>query len=374
MAARGADAALGSAAPPRKLLKLCSPAGNAVNHNEDLCRMLLEMGNIERSKGQIHKYKVYRVAVDSLRTLTRRVTSGADARSLPGIGQKIAKKIDEILASGNLHQLDDAAGDPVMEARRLFTKISGVGPAAAGKYVDAGYRTLDDLRANGVVDAMPHHPKLGVRYYHDFLLKIPYDEVAEIGRQACETIVSSVDRSLQFTVCGSHRRGVPMSGDIDCLLTHPLSSSDSGEGYLYLQRAGEALRRSGLLIDTLSEGPTKLMGVCRARGAAATTPARRIDIRWVAHDSFPPALLYFTGSSVFNTQMRIIALKEGYTLNEYGLFKGGEATGGGAAVAAKAASGSPSKATAGKSVALTCEKDVFDVLGIEYCGPPNRCM
>ena len=46
---------------------------------------------------------------------------------------------------------------------------------------------------------------------------------------------------------------------------------------------------------------------------------RRIDIRFIPFDSYGTAVLYFTGSKTFNTQMRTHALGKCYSLNEYGL-------------------------------------------------------
>jgi len=60
--------------------------------------------------------------------------------------------------------------------------------------------------------------------------------------------------------------------------------------------------------------------------------------------------LYFTGSEEFNKNMRAIALKKGYTLNEYSLKKLGTKT--------------PLK--------VTCEKDVFDYLDMEFKNPEER--
>ena len=43
--------------------------------------------------------------------------------------------------------------------------------------------------------------------------------------------------------------------------------------------------------------------------------------RLFPQDEYYLALLYFTGSNVFNQNMRKIALENGYTLNEYSLRK-----------------------------------------------------
>ncbi|KKU16781.1 MAG: polymerase X family protein, partial [Candidatus Giovannonibacteria bacterium GW2011_GWB1_45_9b] len=46
------------------------------------------------------------------------------------------------------------------------------------------------------------------------------------------------------------------------------------------------------------------------------------DLRIVPKESFGAALQYFTGSKDHNVEVRKIAIKKGYKLNEYGLFKG----------------------------------------------------
>lgn len=57
-------------------------------------------------------------------------------------------------------------------------------------------------------------------------------------------------------------------------------------------------------------------GVCRISNESL---ARRLDIRLVPHDQYYCAVLYFTGSDVFNKGMRAHALEKGFTLNEYSL-------------------------------------------------------
>lgn len=47
--------------------------------------------------------------------------------------------------------------------------------------------------------------------------------------------------------------------------------------------------------------------------------SRRLDIRLNPYDQFDCAVLYFTGSDLFNKHMREHALRQGFTLNEYTL-------------------------------------------------------
>lgn len=95
------------------------------------------------------------------------------------------------------------------------------------------------------------------------------------------------------------------------------------------------------------------MGVCKLEGKPFH---RRIDIRMIPIECYPCGLLYFTGSDFFNTQMRMICLEKGFTLSEYYLQPLGE-------TGAK-----------GEPLVVTCEKDIFDYLGMEYKEPHQRSI
>ena len=95
------------------------------------------------------------------------------------------------------------------------------------------------------------------------------------------------------------------SGDIDLLV--------SGDAEFDLIDFVKFLTDEGIVIDHLTDkGTTKFMGVCEG--------GFRLDIRFIPKESFGAALMYFTGSKVFNTLVRTEALKLGYTLEEYGLY------------------------------------------------------
>lgn len=61
-----------------------------------------------------------------------------------------------------------------------------------------------------------------------------------------------------------------------------------------------------------------MQGVCRLP-TDKTRPFRRLDIRLAPYDQYYCAVLYFTGSDIFNKEMRAHALDKKYTLNEYTL-------------------------------------------------------
>ncbi len=63
-----------------------------------------------------------------------------------------------------------------------------------------------------------------------------------------------------------------------------------------------------------------MQGVCRLEKEDDDDPDyafRRIDIRLIPCDQYHCGTLYFTGSDLFNKDMRGKALEAGFTLNEY---------------------------------------------------------
>ena len=74
----------------------------------------------------------------------------------------------------------------------------------------------------------------------------------------------------------------------------------------------EILRFPGI-VEVLAKGDNKVSFKLRS--------GMQVDVRTLPPDSYGAALQYFTGSKNHNVTLRQRALKMGYTLNEYGLFR-----------------------------------------------------
>lgn len=98
-------------------------------------------------------------------------------------------------------------------------------------------------------------------------------------------------------------------------------------------------------------GETKFMGACKLSKESFT---RRLDIRLTPYDQYFCAILYFTGSDMFNKEMRTHALEMGFTLNEYTLRPVG------------------STGVPGEPVEINSEKEIFDCIGFPYKEPQER--
>ncbi|KAH9498915.1 hypothetical protein Btru_005286 [Bulinus truncatus] len=324
------------------------------NPNADFCEFLLELGEFEKNVNRaMHKYKVYHRAAAVLAQQSVRITSGAEAKKLDGIGEKIATKIDEFLKTGKLKKLEKIRADDYNVAVNELTKVTGIGPAAAQKLVKENILSIEDLRKNP--GKLNHHQQIGLKYFEDFLKKIPRSEMIEIQDFVTEQI-HKLDENYIITVCGSFRRGAESSGDIDFLLTHKDFTSKTGKKPSLLHDVVKKLEKIHFITDTLSLGDTKFMGVCHmlSRDDTKEYCYRRIDIRLLPADQYYCALLYFTGSDVFNNNMRLEAQKQGFTINEYTIRPIG------------------STGVLGEALPVTSEEDIFDYIGKKYVEPKDR--
>jgi DNA polymerase beta len=59
--------------------------------------------------------------------LWSRLKSGDEAKKLPGVGEKIAKKIEEILSTGHLEKLDKIRKDDSSVAINHLSRVFGIG-------------------------------------------------------------------------------------------------------------------------------------------------------------------------------------------------------------------------------------------------------
>ena len=79
---------------------------------------------------------------------------------------------------------------------------------------------------------------------------------------------------------------------------------------------GKDKGKDGIVSEVLANGKKKFMGISKL---PQYSTHRHIDIIDTSVQEYAFAQLYFTGSAGFNAKMRNIALKKGYSLNEYRL-------------------------------------------------------
>nr|WKN12661.1 PolL [Chaunax abei] len=322
------------------------------NFNKHITDKLDVLAKAYTHQGDKWRALGYSKAVNALKSYHKPVTSYQEACLIPGIGKRMADKIDEIMESGHLRKIDYIGeAVPVLE---LFTNIWGAGAKTARLWYQQGFRTLEDIRTKA---HLSNTQKIGLKHYDDFLDRMPREEAAAI-ETVVRDAVQAIDPHLVVVACGSYRRGKATCGDVDVLISHSDGKSHKGVFNKVLQ----SLHDSGFLTDDLvsheeNGEQKKYMGVCCLPGPDHRH--RRLDIILIPYNEFACALMYFTGSAHFNRSMRALAKTKNMSLSEHSLNENVVRHG-------------SLKVYGGTALATPTEKDVFSLLGIPYREPHER--
>ena len=218
------------------------------------------------------------------------IRSLAEIPVFQGVGEKIKKKMEEIVETGRLEAAERAKADYPLEALALFGSIYGIGPVKARELVDMGLRTLTDLRVELHMshDLLHEKQKAGLFYYEDLVERIPREEMREHEAYLSGMVKQVLGQDVSMTIVGSYRRGAETSGDIDVILRIPSSDRQSplergvgterlhcGE---YLHKFVVSMEESGYMEYILALGEKKCMGIARLPSRDGKEyKARRVD-------------------------------------------------------------------------------------------------
>jgi DNA polymerase (family 10) len=312
--------------------------------NREIARALREMALFLEMDGVPFKPRAYEKAALTVDALERPLAAiaaeaGRDGiEELPGVGHGIAERIEELLRTGRMRDLEALRRKHPVDVLGL-TAVEGLGPRMVKALHEAlGIRTVADLERAcraGRVRALPH---FGARSEEKILGGLALAAAAG-GRQPVGfllPIAREIEARLQAlpgvsraAVAGSVRRRKETIGDLD---------------FLVAARDPEAVARAFVAMPEVAHvharGETKTL-VRLASGLDA-------DLRVVPEASFGAALAYFTGSKAHNVALRRIAQAKGLKLNEYGLFRG-------------------SRPIAGRT-----EEEVYGALGLPWIPPELR--
>jgi DNA polymerase beta len=308
--------------------------------------------NLNESKTAFQINAIYK-AIESIKQHDSKITNKKEAKKIKGIGPSIAQKIKIILDTGEypLEFVNKKVNTIQVESPiENLKKITGLGPAKAKKLVEKGILNIDMLR--DAIDKktikVTDHIIIGTKYYNDFNERIPRDEVDKFNLYF-NKVFNKIN--LIYQICGSYRRGKETCGDMDILVSSPeLNTDESIQETNIMSIIIKALKDSKILVEDGTLTPDaikKFMGTCRLpiKGALA----RRLDIRIIKFDSYPTALMYFTGSKENNLRLRNKAIEMEMMLNEYGLFTKNK-----------------------ERIPISSEEDIFEVLKEEYLDPTKR--
>jgi DNA polymerase beta len=240
-------------------------------------------------------------------------------KNVPNIGKQSLAKINEYLETGEIEKVQEVKkllvketeNDETISKNRIlgkFSSILGAGEKTAEKWWNSGMRSFEDLQKNKHL--LTHQQKIGLKYYNDLQKRIPREYIDTFQVMIRYILAKEIGLdNYKMQVAGSYRRGNSNSGDIDILITSKKTT---------LRKIVDVLKEWKVITDVISMKDEKFMGI--AHCPSGKYFYFHVDIVFLPKEEWGSGLLWFTGSKVFNINMRARAKKMGYTLNQKGLF------------------------------------------------------
>lgn len=266
-------------------------------------------------KGEIpFKVNAYRKASRVIRDLPddiKNVWEQGRLIELPGIGKALVKKIDEFIRTGKISKYEELAQSIPAELMQLL-RIQNLGPktlALAHEKLQVNNLTdLQNIIANGSLAKLPgmgpkkvENIQKGIQFYLSAQTRIPLGTALPLMEEIINMLEVETVRS-KISPAGSLRRMKETVGDLDLLI----GSTNAAP-----------------LIDKFVHLPQvdRIIAAGETKASVNLVQGYQVDLRVVGLDSFGAALQYFTGSQAHNIKIRGLAKKQGFKINEYGIFR-----------------------------------------------------
>lgn len=311
--------------------------------NSEIAEIFYRMADILEMKQIEWKPIAYRNAARSIESLSKDLKEIHEKEGLkglnniPAVGKHLAEKIEEYIKTKKIGAYEKMKKKFPVKVEELM-RVEGMGPKTIMLlYKKLKIKNLRDLEKAAKAGKISKLPRMGEKTEENMLKSIAFakssGERKPLGfaLPVAEEIIEKLKKQSyinKVSIAGSAARKVETVGDIDILITtkNPKKTMDFFTKLPNVKRV-------------IAKGPTK---------STVIYNNIEVDARVVKPDQFGSALQYFIGSKSHNVALRKIAIKKGYKLSEYGLFKG-------------------KKAVAGKD-----EKGIYKKLGMRWIPPELR--
>ncbi len=289
-------------------------------NNLEIASVFERIANLMEIRGDvIYKILAYRRAAENISELGRDLTRIQEEEKLtdiPGIGQAISEKIEELLSTGSLEFLEKLEAEVPPSLIELL-EVPGLGPKRVSLFWQkAGVTNLDELEIAANQKRLSELDGIGIKTEANILkgiqtLKQRSDRIT-LGKawpfaQEILTMLESMKEVEQAAPAGSLRRMRETVGDLDLL-----AASSNPEPVM------KAFVQDPRVQEIVSQGPIK-SSVIYQNGLRAQL--------WVhPPERFGTALQYATGAKDHNVRLREIAQKKGFSLSEHNLTRNEDQT------------------------------------------------
>lgn len=293
---------------------------------------------------QIHRILAYRKAAESIEALGRDINvvfAEGKLTEIPGIGDTLAAKIEEMLTTGRLEFYDKLAKEIPPTLVELL-RVEGLGPKRVKQVHDTlNVSTLAELTVAAREGKLRDLPGMGAKSETKLIAAI--DALSKHGdartmlgvawpiAQQIQHILRVVPGVTHSAVGGSLRRMRETIGDIDLLV-----AADSPVAVM--DRFGSL----DMVESVAARGPT--------RSRVTLLNGLGVDLRVLPAERWGTLLCYFTGSKDHNVKLRELALKKGLSLNEHAF----------------------TPLDGGPEILCATEEEVYKRLGLDYIPPRLR--
>jgi DNA polymerase (family 10) len=285
--------------------------------NKEIARLLAETADLMEIGGEdgfrIRSYRNAAAVVESHPERIADIARNPERKltDISGIGKGIAAVVLELIERGSFERRDEMLKRYPASALELL-KIQGLGPKSiALLYEHHGVRNIDDLERVCREQKLRSLPRMGAKLEEKVLRSIEaYRKstgrfLLNFGRRIADELIAEI-RAMpgidRAEAAGSVRRAKETIGDLDLMVTGPNANA-----------VLEFMTKHPRTHEVLGFGSNKASVRFGLEGI-------QVDVRALPAESFGAAMQYFTGSKEHNVVLRTTALKQGLTLNEYGLF------------------------------------------------------
>ncbi|MBI5032623.1 MAG: DNA polymerase/3'-5' exonuclease PolX [Chloroflexi bacterium] len=287
--------------------------------NQEIAALLYRIADILEIQGEIvFKTVAYRRAADAIEHLNRDIrdiwqNDPKNLRSISGVGEAIADKIDELLRTGELKYYKKISKDIPVGIFDIM-KIPDVGPKTVARlWQEMKITSVDKLEKAARAGKLRTVKGFGAKTEEKILAGIDAQRRKKSSTRVpigtaypfAQNVVSELrvacgDLIRDIAPAGSLRRMKQTIGDLDILVSADLPDHP---------KIIDAFVKLPQVQDINAKGPTK--------ASIIAVNGLQIDLRVLEPKNWGTALQYFTGSKEHNIAVRQIALSQGLSLSEW---------------------------------------------------------